>query len=103
MSTNTTNTSEQLFQAIDGMNQARSNYILAVLNTQTALYQLAVSTVLKPWMEVTSSLAKTPLEVLQGGKSQEAKATSTLSRKRQIASHALAQDSSSEVPADTYQ
>lgn len=94
-----TNTSEQLFQAINGMHQARSNYILAVLNTQTALYQLTASTVLKPWMAVTSSLAQTQLEVLQGGKSPEAKATSTLSRKRQIDSLVVAQDSNSESPA----
>lgn len=100
---NTTNTQEQLFQAINGMHQARSNYILAVLNTQTALYQLAASTVLKPWMAVTSTLAQTQLEVLQGGKSPEAKATSTLSRKRQIDSLATAQDSNSEASANTYQ
>jgi hypothetical protein len=100
---NITNTSEQLFQAIDGMHQARSNYILAVLNTQTALYHSAMSMILNPWTVLNSALEKHQLEVQQGGKSPEAKATSTLSRKRQIASLVAVQDSSSEATADTYQ
>lgn len=100
---NITNTSEQLFQAINGMHQARSNYILAVLNTQTALYHSAMSMILNPWMVLNSALEKTQLEVQQGGKSPEAKATSTLSRKRQVGSLVTAQDSNSEVTANTYQ
>lgn len=101
MNTNTQSTLEPLLQAIDGMNQARSSYILAVLNTQIALYRSVVSTSLNPLMELNSLLERTNLEVLQGGKSQEAKATSTLSRKRQVGSLAVVRDSSSEVPADT--
>lgn len=96
---NIMNTSEQLFQAINGMHQARSNYILAVLNTQTALYHSAMSMILNPWMVLNSAMEKTQLEVQQGGKSPEAKATSTLSRKKEISSLVAAQGSNSEGPA----
>jgi hypothetical protein len=99
MNTNTQITLEPLLQAIDGMNQARSSYILAVLNTQIALYRSVVSMSLNPLMELNSLLERTHLEVQQGGKSQEAKATSTLSRKRQVASLVAVQDSSSEATA----
>jgi hypothetical protein len=100
---NITSTQEELSRAINGMTQARLNYIQAVLATQTALYRSVVSMSLNPWMALTSMLQMNNLQIQEGGKSQEAKATSTLSRKRQVASLVAAQDSSSEAPAGTFQ
>ncbi len=95
----TTSTLEQWFQATNGMLQAHSNYIRAVLNIQTASYHLSMSTVSQPWTELMSLLEQKKFQVEQGGKSLEAKATSTLSRKRQIASLVAAQDSNSDEAA----
>lgn len=95
----TTSTLEQWFQATNGMLQAHSNYIQAIRNTQTASYQLIMSTVSHPWMELMSLLEKQKFQVEQGGKSREAKAASTSSPKSQAGTIVAAQGSNSEGPA----
>lgn len=73
----TQNTVEELYQATNGINQARLNYIQAVLSFQTALYRSVTSMCLSPLTAMNSFLEISKLQVQEGGKSQAAKATST--------------------------
>jgi hypothetical protein len=100
MNMNITSTQEELSRAINGMTQARLNYIQAILATQTALYRSVVSMSLNPWTALTSMLQMNNLQVQEGGKSQAAEATSTRSRKYKTDSAVPVQDSNSEAPAD---
>jgi hypothetical protein len=74
---NTKSIADELSQATNGINQARLNYIQAILSFQTALYRSTVSMSLNPLMALNSFMELSKFQVQEGGKSQEAKATST--------------------------